>query len=93
MLKTRKIPQRMCTGCREMKPKKELLRVVRPADEEKVVHVDRTGKEAGRGAYICAEVTCLKKAQKTKALERALEKAMTPEVYEQLEREIARRDL
>jgi predicted RNA-binding protein YlxR (DUF448 family) len=83
----------MCTGCREMKPKKELLRVVRPADEEKAVHVDRTGKAAGRGAYICADVACLKKAQKTKALERALEKAITPEVYEQLEREIARRDM
>jgi predicted RNA-binding protein YlxR (DUF448 family) len=76
-----------------MKPKRELLRVVRSADEEKPIHVDRTGKEAGRGAYICAEVECLKKAQKTKALERALEKSIEPVVFEQLEREIARRDL
>lgn len=82
----------MCTGCREMKPKKDLLRVVRPADEG-VVYVDRSGKAAGRGAYICPDVACLKKAQKAKTLERALEKGIEPAVYEQLEREIARRDL
>lgn len=81
----------MCTGCREMKPKKELLRVVRPPEGE--IHVDRTGKASGRGAYICAQVECLHKAQKAKTLERALEKAMDAAVYEQLEREIARRDL
>lgn len=82
---------RMCTGCREMKPKKELLRVVRPAEGE--IHVDRTGKASGRGAYICPDVACLKKGQKAKTLERALEKAIEPAVYEQLEREIARRDM
>lgn len=92
-MKQRKVPQRMCTGCREMKPKKELLRVVRPADETAAVHVDRSGKAAGRGAYICPDVECLKKARKARTLERALEKSISDEVYAQLEREIARRDL
>lgn len=92
-MKQRKVPKRMCTGCREMKPKKELLRLVRPADETQAVHVDRGGKAAGRGAYICPDVACLKKARKARTLERALEKGIEPEVYEQLEREIARHDL
>lgn len=82
---------RMCTGCREMKPKKELLRVVRPPEGD--AHIDRTGKASGRGAYICPDVACLKKARKAKTLERALETSIQPEVYELLEREIMRRDL
>ncbi len=73
---------RMCVGCREMKPKKELLRVVKsPAG---VIAFDRVGKAPGRGAYVCPDPACLKKAQKSKALDRALETAVPQEVYEML---------
>ena len=67
----KKIPMRMCVGCREMRPKKELLRIVRTPEEE--IRVDKTGKASGRGAYICPKAECLEKAQKIRALERALE--------------------
>lgn len=73
---------RMCVGCREMKPKKELLRVVKsPAG---VIAFDRVGKAPGRGAYVCPIPECLKKAQKSKGLDRALETAVPQEVYEML---------
>ena len=62
MLKKRKIPMRMCVGCREMKPKAELMRVVKPQDGD--CAIDRTGKAPGRGAYVCESAECLKKAQK-----------------------------
>ncbi len=88
----RKIPKRMCVGCREMRAKKDLIRVVRTA-EEGVPKVDRTGRANGRGAYICPDTDCLKKAAKTRALERALEVKITPEILDQLEREIERREL
>lgn len=82
MPKQKKIPMRMCVGCREMKPKKELIRVVKsPADE---ISVDRTGKAAGRGAYVCKSAACMKKAQKIKALDRALEMKIPDEVYDRL---------
>ena len=82
MPKQKKIPMRMCVGCREMKPKKELIRVVKsPADE---ISVDRTGKAAGRGAYVCKSAACMKKAQKIKALDRALETKIPDEVYDRL---------
>ena len=82
MPKQKKIPMRMCVGCREMKPKKELIRVVKsPADE---ISVDRTGKAAGRGAYVCKSAACMKKAQKIKALDRALEIKIPDEVYDRL---------
>ena len=90
-MKQRKIPQRMCTGCREMKPKRELVRVVRTLQGD--VLIDRTGKAAGRGAYICPDVTCLAKAKKSRALERGLEKTLDTALYEQLEREIGRWEL
>ena len=82
-VKQRKIPMRMCVGCREMKPKAQLLRIVKPQDGE--AHIDRTGKAQGRGAYVCGRIECLRKAQKTKALERALEAKIEPNVFEQLE--------
>lgn len=82
----KKVPMRMCVGCREMKPKKELLRIVRSPEGE--VSVDRTGKASGRGAYICVGVECLNKAQKTKALERALEHSVSAEVFDRLHSEI-----
>ncbi len=82
----KKIPQRMCVGCREMKPKKELLRVVRTPEEE--ILIDFTGKKSGRGAYVCSDDACLNRAVKQRQLERALERAISPEVFEQLRRQI-----
>ena len=84
MLKKRKIPMRMCVGCREMKA--ELMRVVKPQDGD--CAIDRTGKAPGRGAYVCESAECLKKAQKTKALERALEAKIDDAVFEQLASQI-----
>ncbi|MCD7743010.1 MAG: YlxR family protein [Oscillospiraceae bacterium] len=79
---TKKIPMRQCLGCREMKPKKELIRVVRPPDVE--IHLDFRGKDNGRGAYLCPNPVCLKKAVRARALERAFETAIPEEVYAQL---------
>ena len=86
MPKVRKVPMRMCVGCREMKPKAELMRVVKPQDGD--CAIDRTGKAAGRGAYVCENAECLKKAQKSRALERALEAKIEDGVFEQLEAQI-----
>lgn len=83
MQKPRKIPQRQCVGCREMKGKKALLRIVRTPESE--VLLDATGKKSGRGAYVCPDPACLKKARKSKALERAFETSIPPEVYDALE--------
>lgn len=79
---TKKIPLRMCTGCREKKPKLELIRIVKKPDGEIVI--DTTGKISGRGAYICRCVECLQKAQKANALSRAFETNIDKEVYEAL---------
>ena len=86
MMKVRKIPMRMCVGCREMKPKKELLRVVKPQDGD--AHIDRTGKAAGRGAYVCDSIECLKKAEKIHALDRALDTKIEEGVFRTLEKQI-----
>ena len=83
MQKPRKIPQRQCVACREMKEKKALLRIVRTPEGE--VLLDATGKKSGRGAYVCPDPACLKKARKSKALERAFETSIPPEVYDALE--------
>ena len=72
----------MCTGCREKKPKLELIRIVKKPEGEIVI--DTTGKVSGRGAYICKSEECLKKAQKTNALSRAFETSIDNEVYEAL---------
>jgi predicted RNA-binding protein YlxR (DUF448 family) len=85
-MKVKKIPQRMCTGCMEMKPKKELIRVVK--NKEGQVSVDFTGKKPGRGAYICKDIECLEKAIKTKRLSKNLEINISDEVYENLKDEI-----
>ncbi|AGL01290.1 RNase P modulator RnpM [Desulfoscipio gibsoniae] len=82
MPKVRKIPERMCIGCQEMKPKKTLIRVVRTPEE--TIEVDRTGKRSGRGAYICPNEECLDKALKGKRLEKALKHAITEEIKESL---------
>ena len=86
-VKPRKVPMRMCVGCREMKPKVQLLRVVKPSEGD--AHIDRTGKAQGRGAYICPQPECLRKARKSRALERALDAKIEDGVFEQLEAQIA----
>ena len=81
--KPRKIPQRQCVGCRVMKDKKALVRVVKTPENEVVL--DLTGKKSGRGAYVCPEMACLKKARKSRALERAFDLAIPAEVYDAME--------
>ena len=85
-MKVKKIPKRMCTGCMEMKPKKELIRIVKSPEGE--VSVDLTGKKSGRGAYICRSKECLEKAFKTKRLSRNLDVVISEEVAEELKEEI-----
>ena len=82
----KKIPQRQCMGCRERKPKREMIRIVRGTDG--VVRLDFGGKMNGRGAYICPNAACLKKVQKSKALDRSLEVPIPDEVYERLQKEM-----
>jgi len=82
----KKIPMRQCLGCREHKPKKELIRVVRSPEGE--VSLDFKGKLPGRGAYVCPLADCLSKARKSRALERAFDTALPPEVYEALEQQM-----
>ena len=82
----KKIPQRQCMGCRERKDKKAIIRVVRCTDGS--VSLDFSGKLNGRGAYVCPDPECLKKAQKSKALERSLEVAIPQEVYDRLAKEM-----
>ena len=82
----KKIPQRQCMGCRERRPKRELIRVVRCTDGE--VRLDFGGKMNGRGAYICPNAECLKKVRKSKALDRSLEVTIPDEVYQRLEKEM-----
>ena len=78
----KKIPLRQCLGCREMKPKRELVRVVRAPDG--AVSLDFKGKSPGRGAYVCPNEECLKKAVKSRALERALEAQIPEDIYDGL---------
>ena len=82
----KKIPQRQCMGCRERKPKREMIRVVRGTDG--TVSLDFGGKMNGRGAYICPDMECLKKAIRSKALDRSLEVTIPEEVYDRLEKEM-----
>ena len=78
----KKIPMRQCVGCREMKPKKELIRVVR--SPEGVISLDFRGKAPGRCAYLCPDPACLKRAVKSKALERGFETTIPQEIYDDL---------
>ncbi len=82
----KKIPMRMCTGCGEMKPKRELIRIVK--SPEGVIAIDRTGRLPGRGAYVCSSAECLKKARKTKRLEKVFSSPVPDEVYDALEKEL-----
>lgn len=85
-MKVKKIPLRMCTGCMEMKPKKELIRVVKSPEGD--VSVDLTGKKSGRGAYVCRDIECLEKAFKAKRLSRNLDIPISEEVFNSLKEEI-----
>jgi len=82
----KRVPIRMCLGCRESFPKKELLRIVRTPDGD--ISLDLTGKKAGRGAYICRSTDCLAKAKKSRALERAFGTAIEDDVFGRLSCEI-----
>ena len=82
----KKIPMRQCVGCREMKPKPELIRVVRSPEGE--VSLDFRGKKPGRGAYLCPQEACLSRAKKSRALERAFSAALPTEVYDSLTQEM-----
>ena len=79
----KKIPMRQCLGCREMLPKKELIRVVRSPEGE--INLDFKGKLPGRGAYVCPKQECLARARKSRALERAFDLPLPDEVYRGLE--------
>ena len=83
----KKIPMRQCLGCREMKPKMELIRVVRSPDGTEIT-LDFKGKAPGRGAYLCPDPDCLKKAIRSKALERAFSAQIPQEIYDRLQEEM-----
>lgn len=85
-MKTKKIPMRMCIGCGEMKPKKELTRIVKSKEGE--ISLDLTGKKSGRGAYICKDLKCLKQARKSRKLERSFSCQISDEIYDGMEREL-----
>ena len=87
-MRTKKIPMRMCVGCGEMKPKAELIRIVRGEDGAVAVGLPKAN---GRGAYICRSTECLAKAQKNKRLERAFALKIEPEVYERLQEELSKK--
>ncbi len=86
MAAVKKIPMRMCLGCGEMKPKKELIRAVKAPDG--TISLDLTGKKSGRGAYICRSTECLSKARKARRFEKAFSCRISDEVYDGMEREL-----
>ena len=87
MMKIKKIPQRMCLGCQESRPKKEMVRIVRSPEGE--ISIDLRGKAPGRGAYLCPSAACLAKARKAKRLERTFEVPIPDGIYDRLTEEIA----
>ena len=86
MMKTKKIPMRMCLGCGEMKPKRELIRVVK--SEKGDISLDLTGKKSGRGAYICKSVECFEKARKARKFERSFSCMISEDIYNSMEGEL-----
>lgn len=86
-MQTKKIPMRMCAGCGEMKPKKQLIRVVKNNEGE--ISLDKTGKKAGRGAYVCNSLECLKKARKSRRIEKSFSCQIPEEIYNRLEEEMS----
>ena len=89
-VKPKKIPTRQCLGCNEHKPKKELLRVVRTPEGE--ITLDFIGKKSGRGAYICYDVKCLKKARKSKRIDKNLDVVIPEEIYDKMESELEKNE-
>ncbi|MGN0614554.1 MAG: RNase P modulator RnpM [Porcipelethomonas sp.] len=89
-MKTRKIPMRMCLGCNEMKPKKDMIRVVKSSEGE--ISLDFTGKKSGRGAYICKNTECFQSARKARRFEKSLSCKIENEVYEEMEHELTAKD-
>ena len=85
-MKEKKIPLRMCTGCGEHKPKRELVRVVKSPEGE--ISLDLTGRKSGRGAYICPSIECLAKAKKARRLEKAFSCQIPDDVYAAMEKEL-----
>lgn len=83
----KKVPMRQCVGCGEMKVKRDMIRVIKTAENE--ILLDVTGKKNGRGAYVCPNNDCLQKAVKSKGLERSLKTAIPQEVYDMLTKEMA----
>ena len=86
----KKIPMRQCVGCREMKAKRELIRVIKTSENE--ILIDATGKKNGRGAYLCPSRECLDKAVKSKGLERSLKTVVPKNIYEDFEKEMEHLD-
>ena len=86
MMKTKKIPKRMCLGCGEMKPKRELIRVVKSKEGD--ISLDLTGKKSGRGAYICKSVECFEKARKARKFERSFSCMISEDIYNSMEGEL-----
>lgn len=86
MMKTKKIPMRMCLGCGEMKPKRELIRVVKSKEGD--ISLDLTGKKSGRGAYICKSVECFEKARKARKFERSFSCMINEDIYNSMEGEL-----
>lgn len=82
----KKIPVRQCVGCREMKPKNELVRIIKTPENE--VCLDKTGKKNGRGAYICLSYDCYNRARKSKAIEKSLKTEISEEIYEIIGKEL-----
>ena len=86
MMKTKKIPMRMCLGCGAMKPKRELIRVVKSKEGD--ISLDLTGKKSGRGAYICKSVECFEKARKARKFERSFSCMISEDIYNSMEGEL-----
>ena len=86
MMKTKKIPMRMCLGCGGMKPKRELIRVVKSKEGD--ISLDLTGKKSGRGAYICKSVECFEKARKARKFERSFSCVISEDIYNSMEGEL-----
>ena len=86
MMKTKKIPMRMCLGCGEMKPKRELIRAVKSKEGD--ISLDLTGKKSGRGAYICKSVECFEKARKARKFERSFSCMISEDIYNSMEGEL-----
>lgn len=90
MMKTKKIPMRMCLGCGEMKPKRELIRVVKSKEGD--ISLDLTGKKSGRGAYICKSVECFEKARKARKFERSFSCMISEDIYNSMEGELRKNE-